>query len=399
MKGAAVTAASAGLIRAINDRLALDLLVERGPLSRAQLVTATGLSKQTVAELIDRLIAAGLVEEAGAGGHGTRGPSARVYGVVASRAYVLGAEITGTVVNASVADITGRVVGKASTEAGAGGNSVELVRTTLVGAVADSGVEPERLRAAVVGTPGTVDPQTGDIGLAWDLPGWYGGLREGLASDLGCPVTLENEVNLSAVAEHRVGAATDRENFALLALGCGVGMAVVLGGQVHRGDAGAAGEIGYLALPGAGLGRLPQPGTPYTGGFQGLVGEAAILELARRHGLPRTVSAAETVAEAPEDSQFLGELVERITTGIVSVTAVLDPGVVVLAGRVGRAVGARLTGAISAAVSESSPIRVQLRTTAVEGNAVLAGALLTALDSARTEVFGPARASAPARRT
>ncbi|MET9776955.1 ROK family transcriptional regulator [Streptomyces sp. NPDC006367] len=386
------------MIRAINDRLALDLLVERGPLSRAQLVTATGLSKQTVAELIDRLVAAGLVQEAGEGGHGTRGPSARVYAVVASRAYVLGAEITGTEVNASVADITGRVVGEAAATADAGGNSVELVRETLARAVAGAGIAPGRLRATVVGTPGTVDPQTGDIGLAWDLPGWYGGLREVLASDLGCPVTLENEVNLSAVAEHRVGAAADRENFALLAMGHGIGMAVVLGGRLHRGDAGAAGEIGYLALPGAGLGRLPEPGTPYTGGFQGLAGEAAIVELARRHGMPRS-SAAEAVAAAPEGSAFLAELVDRITMGITSVCAVLDPGVVVLAGPVGRAVGARLTEEISAAAVETSPIPVQLRTTAVEGDAVLAGALLTALDSARAEVFGPAGAFAPAGRT
>ncbi|WP_432164706.1 ROK family transcriptional regulator [Streptomyces sp. bgisy031] len=380
--------ASAGLIRAINDRAALDLLVERGPLSRAQLVAATGLSKQTVAELIDRLITAGLVREAGEGGHGTRGPSARVYGVAAEAAYVVGAEVKGTAVNASVADIAGRIVAETTARAEPGGTSVELVRTTLAQAVAEAGVERGRLHAAVLGTPGMVDPRTGDIGFAWDLPAWHTGLPDQLKDDLGCQVVLENEVNLSAVAEHRIGAAQDRENFALLALGYGAGMASFLGGRLHRGEMGGAGEIGHLPLPESPAGPLPEPGQLYTGGYQGLVGGRALIELAQRHGLP-SGSAVEAIEAAPDDGGFLGELARRIALGVTSVCAVLDPGVIVLTGSVGRAAGERIAAQIEEAAARTSPLRVEIRSSSVPGNPVLAGAVLTALDRTRDAVFGP----------
>src|SRR5690349_3878133 len=105
-----VKTATPALARAINDRLALDLLLEHGPLTAPQLRTLTGLSRPTVSDLIERLMAGGLVEVTGESGEDRRGPNARLYGLVADRAHVAGVDVRRDAVNVTVADITGRVV-------------------------------------------------------------------------------------------------------------------------------------------------------------------------------------------------------------------------------------------------------------------------------------------------
>ncbi|WP_338071390.1 winged helix-turn-helix domain-containing protein, partial [Actinomadura bangladeshensis] len=99
------------MARAINDRLALDLLLDRGPLTAPQLRTLTGLSRPTVSDLIERLRAAGLVEVAGETGADRRGPNARLYGLVAGRAHIAGVDLRRDAVHVAVADIAGNETG------------------------------------------------------------------------------------------------------------------------------------------------------------------------------------------------------------------------------------------------------------------------------------------------
>src|SRR5215211_5714825 len=106
------------LLRAINDRSALELLLEHGPLTRPQLGTLTGLSKPTASQLLERLERKGLVEAVGAR-EGGRGPNARLYAVVPSCGYVVGVDARPAGLVAQVADIAGTVVGTASVAAGA----------------------------------------------------------------------------------------------------------------------------------------------------------------------------------------------------------------------------------------------------------------------------------------
>src|SRR6476661_956202 len=127
------------LLRALNDRAALELLLSKGPLTRAQLGELTGLSKVTASQLVERLEERGLVARVGeqAGG---RGPNAQMYAVVPATAYVVGVE---------------------------------------------AGPPIERIRRIVLGTPGLVDPKSGEITFAWDLPRWHRGLLTALREDLG----------------------------------------------------------------------------------------------------------------------------------------------------------------------------------------------------------------------
>jgi predicted NBD/HSP70 family sugar kinase len=399
------------LLRELNDRAALELLLTGGPLTRAQLGELTGLSKVTASQLLARLEERGLVAVAGELASG-RGPSAALYGVVPSTAYVAGLHVEQDEVSAGVADVTGRVMGEVSVDPNGSPDPVTLVRGAVATACAAAGISADELCAFVIGTPGVLDPRTGDPRLAVNLPAWHEGVLAALRSDLRRPVTIENDVNLAAMAEHAAGAAAGAGDFVLVWIGVGLGLAAMLGGRLHRGAGGAAGEIGYLPVPGV---PLPQDVThPATGAFQGLIGAQALLPLAARHGFgppavgtltaspvtagsagarPATagsaVRAAVTAAAAGDQrgSDFLGELAARVATGVASVCVVLDPGLVVLGGEIGLAGGHELAGRVAARVAQICPARPQVVPTGIGGGPVLRGAILAAVDQARAELL------------
>jgi predicted NBD/HSP70 family sugar kinase len=379
------------LLRELNDRAALELLLAGGPMTRAQIGERTGLSKVTASQLLARLEERGLVETVGeqAGG---RGPNAALYAVVPSSAYVAGLHVDQDEVSAGVADITGQVVTQISVDPNGAGNPVELVRNAVATACRSAGVEMSRLNALVIGTPGVLDPSTGDPRLAVNLPAWHEGVLEALRSELHQPVTIENDVNLAAMAERAVGVAQGADDFVLMWMGVGLGLATIIGGRVHRGVAGAAGEIGYLPVPGV---PLPQDiSHPATGAFQSLVGAQAVRPLAAGYGFTEptaagAVQAAVTAARAGDDrgDALLTELAARVATGVAAVCVVLDPGLVVLGGEVGRAGDSALAQRVAAEVGRICPARPTVVPTGVTGGPVLRGAILAAVDQARGELL------------
>ncbi|GAA3123601.1 hypothetical protein GCM10017600_28270 [Streptosporangium carneum] len=381
------------LLREINDRAALELLLDSGPLTRGQIGELTGLSKVTASQTLARLEERGLVEVAGeqAGG---RGPNAALYGIISSSAYVAGLDVGPEFVTTAIADIHGEIVAEVAVAPHGHDDPVALVHSAVVKACRSAKVALSKLRAVVIGTPGVVDPRTGDVRFSFDLPGWHEGIHEALARDLRRDVRIENDVNLVAVAERARGAARGADDFVLLWVGRGIGLGVVLGGRLHRGLSGSAGEIGYLPVPGVPLaedvravpGRLPS----LAGGLQSLVSAEAVTELAGTYGFVGG-SAAECVAAAVEAGErgepLLNEIAGRLALGVASVCVVLDPGLVVLAGEVSQAGGDVFTTRIEEAVARICPVRPQVVPSQVSGNPVLRGAVIAALDQAREEIF------------
>ena len=327
------------LLRELNDRAALDLLLGGEMLTRSQISEYTGVSKVTVSQMLTRLEERGLVAIAGeqAGG---RGPNAALYSVVPSSAYVAGLYVESDLVSAAVADVTGRRVAEVSDNPNGAKDPVELVRGTVERACARAGIEVTRLSALVIGSPGVVDPRTGDPRLAVNLPAWHEGALDALKDAWHKPVVIENDVNLAAMAERADGAASGADDFVLVWLGVGLGLATILGGRLHRGTAGAAGEIGYLPVHGAPLHTDIRH--PASGGFQSLAGGSVVRELAARHGFAAQTpaeavrAAVSAVGEPGNAAASPGELAHRVAVGVASVCVVLDPGLVVLGGEVGR---------------------------------------------------------------
>ncbi|CAN3978814.1 ROK family transcriptional regulator [Kitasatospora purpeofusca] len=389
--------------RAINDRLALNLLLDQGPLTATELRELTGLSRPTVADLLDRLGRSGLVAVVGERGEQRRGPNARVYALVASRAHLAAFDVRSGGVSLVVADLAGRTLATADLvveDPGADDDAghraaAERIMSVLLDTARRA--EVPHLHTVAVGAPGLVDPATGRLQSTGDLPAWHADLLAALRELPGTEVILENEVNLAGRAEYRTGAARGRDDFVLVWLGHSVGAAVVLDGRLRRGIGGGAGEICFLPVPGTAA--LPTA-TGCEGGFHGLVGSAAVCELARAHGLPADPADDAAAAEAAvrvalgelgdgrPGGPFLDELAERIALGTSAICVVLDPGCVVLGGEVGRAGGAELAARVERRLALLSPVRTEVRAGETGGGAILAGAVLTAGDAVRRDLFG-----------
>ncbi|WP_225993178.1 ROK family transcriptional regulator [Actinomadura rudentiformis] len=375
------------LMRAINDRAALEVLLERGPLTRPQLSELTGISKPTASQLLARLEEAGLVLQDGIR-EGLPGRTAELYRVNPAAAYVAGLDVTPARIHAVVADLTGAVAGEHTlpTPARSGVDAVARVRAALEDASA--GIARDRLRRVVIGIGGAVDPTTGRLGYAAHIPGWHvPDLGKRLTGALGTPVSIENDVNLSALAELSGGEAGDARDFVLLWVAEGVGMAVVLGGVLHRGATGGAGEIGYMPVAGAPLRRDVR--RTHTGGVHSLTGGAAVLKLMRAHGFRGrdAATALSRAAAADSGEAALTELATRLGATLATVVAVLDPQLIVLTGDVLRSGGEPLRALVERELHTMTIPRPPVRLSSVEGNPVLAGALHLALGDARDEVF------------
>jgi len=387
--------ASPRTARAINDRLALRLLQEHGPLTAGQLKQLTGLSRPTVADLVERLAVAGLIEVVGESGEQRRGPNARLYGIVAGRAHLAALDVRTEGVTVVVADLLGAVLAEASVPIGDGtgtGPAVEQAVTLVERTAKEAGVD--RLHTVGVGAPGLIDPATGELRDSSGLPEWHRRLVAALQERLPARVIVENETNLAALAERRDGAVRDRDTFVLLWLGHGTGAAVMLDGALRRGASGGTGEIGFLPVPGTG--GLPSA-TDCAGGFHALAGAAAVARLAERYGVTAPVGEpgayAAGLVRAGIDGgaeEFLDVLAERLAIGVSSVVAVLDPGCVVLGGEVGQAGGEELAERVAERLAGMSPLPTEVRVGELGGAAVLRGALLTARDAVQRAVFAAA---------
>lgn len=377
-------------LRAINDRLALELLFEHGQLSRSQLVQLAGVSKPTAAELLSRLESDGVVVRRGMSSGG-RGPSAQLYAVNEDLAHVCAINAEADRACAAVANIAGGIIGEASVEADFtdGRDPVPVLRDVMGLACADAGIAAQDVTAVVVGVTGAYDPGADRVVYVGHLPGWEApDLVSRLRSALGADLLIENDANLAAVGERTRGCAGGEDTFALLWVASGLGLALELGGHLYRGATGGAGEVGYIPIGGR------------AACFQDSVGGPAVVALASRHGLMGPTPEA-VIALAHERGEaghaFLSELAERLATGVATIAAVMDPPLLVLTGATIAAAGPDLLDLVTAEVRRTSPFRTRLALSGVEGDSVLAGAIDTAVARCRALVFGnpPSRPWAP----
>ncbi|WP_092535099.1 ROK family transcriptional regulator [Amycolatopsis arida] len=386
------------MLREINDRAALDILLREGPLTRADLEELVGLSKPATAQLLARLERDGMVVRDGVR-NGARGPRAQLWRVAGSVAHVAAVDLTPHGAEFVIADITGRELAehRAHLPIAAGSDVVGAFTAALTDAAAVAGRTLADLRHVVVGTPGALDPRTGRLESAPHLPGWCGfDLRGRLRDALGTPVTVENDVNLVALQELAAAEATGVRDFVLVWLDEGVGGAVVLDGRLRRGASGAGGEVDWL--------RVPDPAAADTGiGRSGtrwgdLVDSPAIVALATAHGMSADTgwAAVGAAVEAGEGGQgFLTDLARRIAVGVAGVVSVVDPELVLLCGEVTKVGGTVLADLVAGELHRLVVPRTPVGLTTVPGNAVRAGALHSALATARVDVFGLASPAGP----
>jgi predicted NBD/HSP70 family sugar kinase len=368
------------LLRRINSSVVLRALRGSGePVARSltDLVRETGLSRPTVEGVVEGLAGAGLVSEAAAGGgsDARRGRPARRYRFRAEAGHLLGMEIGAHRVSAVMADLAGRRVGvlarEVAEDAGAD-ERLERVRGLVSELLRHCDVPRESLRAVGVGSPGIVEAG-GTVRLGTALPGWTGlPLGERLRRSFRCPVLVENDANAAAVAEHWRGAAVDSKDVVFVLAGLSPGAGSLIGGRLHRGFGGAAGEIGALHLLGRGV--TPEHLLSTTGEPLHPLDESAV---ARVFALARTGDAGAELA--------VDRFVQRLVHDVAALVLALDPELVVIGGW-----ASGLDGLLEPLRGELAryclrPPQVVL--SALGEAAVATGALRLALDRAEEELF------------
>lgn len=384
-----ITVGTPSLLRAINERTVLDLIHNQGPLSRAQVARVSGLSKPTVSLALSSLLRAQLVREVGRS-RGERGPSALLYEVNPMAGLVVGVDIGRKWVRAAIADIAGTIVARRDEHA-----KVSSAKSLIgqVGAIArrlagEAGVQWSQVTHAVIGSPGVFDPVHGYVAMAPNLPGWgRSGLVQAVREELGTNLSFENDVNLAALAERTHGLGRNVENFVFLSIGTGIGMALVIDGQIYRGAHGAAGEVAYMPL---GRGDPRDPANRRRGAFEEAAAAAGIVRQARRLGMRAPLTPEKIFVAARRGNSVASRVVQAeaslLSLAIATVTPVLDPEMVILGGGIGRN-GDLLVEPIERELRQLLPFRPRVAVSALGDDAVLRGAVATALEVARDRVF------------
>ena len=385
------TVGTPSLLRAINARTILERIQRTGPVSRAQVARDSGLSKPTVSLGLSALLDAGLVREVGRSS-GRPGPTAVLYELNPEAGWVAGIDVGRRRVRAALADITGAVVARRDERARASSARalIDPLGAIARGLADDVGIGWDRVHHVTVGSPGVFEPTRGAVTLAPNLPGWgRQGLLAALREELGSRIGLENDVNLAAEGERWRGLGRDVRNFGFLSVGTGVGMGLVLDGKLYRGAAGAAGEVGYLPI-----GADPyDPQVRRRGAFEEAVNGNAVVRGAGQAGLTGSLSAKKVFAMARRGDPLAGRVVEeearRLALGLAVVIAVVDLELVILGGGVGGNADLLLPP-IERELRALSPLHPRLAVSALGEDAVLQGAVATALALAQSRLFDPA---------
>lgn len=369
------------LLRALNERAVLDAVRASGPISRAEVARQTGISRPTVSLVLRSLLADGLVRETE---HDADRPhyGATYYEADPEAAIVLGVDFGARAVRAALCDLNGDLRAREEIRSrGSVAERIDVLASTCRSLLRASKLPPDLLENAVVALPAVVSPADGRVSSA-DLAGLGSSdLREQLEHALRVPVTLENDVNLAALAEQRNGVAQGVSDFAFLLVGSGLGAAVVLDWKLHRGHNGAAGELDAVRS-----GRTDDV-DPCAAAISRFAAQAAKDEdtvLESPFEVPEIFAAARNddgVAAA-----VVEEIARRIALHVLPLAATLDLPLVVLGGGVGA--NSELLDPVRRHLQAWLPFPApRVEVSALGEAAVIEGALAAGADTALERVF------------
>jgi predicted NBD/HSP70 family sugar kinase len=373
--------------RQFSLRAVMEAIVQNGPISRASIAKQTGLSKQTISEIMRQLEDEGWVCETGrTSGH--VGRTAVTYEIVPTAGYVVAVDLGGTKVRVAVCDLACAVVAEAAepTEPAGGSAVIEQIGRLTRSVAAQGEVPLDKLRIAVVGVPGAPQAESGRVLLAPNIAGFDSmDVASALEAALGCDVMLENDVNLAVLGESWLGMGQGLDNLAYIALGTGVGSGLMVNGQLVRGSENAAGELGFLPF-----GADPfEPESLRAGAFERLVATHGILERYRvLAGVDSTVPAIFEKANAGEAEAItvLDETARLMARGIGTIAAITNPDRVILGGSIGSRpeMVARVRGVLPACF----PYPVDVVASDLGNHAALVGATAIGLSHMHNTLFG-----------
>ncbi len=373
-------------MRKVNAALLLDIIREKGFVSRAELARLSGLTKPTVSSQVADLIERGIVVEDGEGSPDARGGKPpTMLRFDADCGALIAAEIGSSTVRIWFADLDGRPIDFETcpiTPAFGAAHVLDVLCTAIQSILSRGRGREKQLLSIGIAAPGRVDANTGTVLEAGNVFHWRNvEVRNRIEDHFGVPTLVDNDVNFAALGEMHSGLAAGVQNFILIRLGTGVGAGLVLGGRLYQGTHWAAGEIGHMIFD-----RASAAGQD--------VAERGLLELAigSDRVRERVISAqaaqstgssilpgadlaaelADLVSRNDEAAErVLDEVASQISIAVADMAATIDPELIVLAGELFGLVADRIRDLVGRVIPW--PMRIEL--SALGADAALMGAM------------------------
>jgi glucokinase-like ROK family protein len=373
-------------VRAVGTPGEILQLIRRGEATTRNAVAgATGLARSTVALRIDRLIADGLVTELGdAPSTGGRPPAFLAFNREAG--LVLVADLGATHARLGVTDLAGHALAEEAIDLDiATGPEAVLGEIELhFDAQLDMlGHSNDDVLAVGIGVPGPVEFAAGRAVNPPIMPGWHGyPIRDRLAERYDAPCLVDNDVNIMALGEHWV-ASPRPDNFLFVKVGTGIGSGLILGGRLHRGAQGAAGDIGHVQIAAA-EGVLCRCGND--GCLEAVAGGRALAEQLAADGAD-TETSRDVVRLADAGDHIavsaIREAGRRIGRVLASMVNILNPESIVVGGDVAEAGEHLLAGIREVVYRRSTALataQLTVTTSALGDRAGITGAAAMAIE-------------------
>lgn len=328
-------------IRARHTALLLRRLWD-GDRARVDLAQELGLSRSAVSSIVSELMAVGLVQELGTRSGSRSGRRATMLTLNVRAAALLAVDLGASHARVDLLDLRCRTLATRTVphDILSGPAATYGLLARLCGLVlAEAGVAAGEVALVGVGVPGPVDYATGRVVQPPNMPGWDGeNVGEALREALGYGVLVDNDANLGALAEARFGAHRGASDLIYVKAATGIGAGILLGGRLHRGVRGGAGEIGHISINERGpVGRSGNPGSLESyAAAQVLLALAAELREGRPSALPAVPTLADLTRLSSSDAvardvwQAAGH---HVGVAISTVLNLFNPSAVVIGGR------------------------------------------------------------------
>jgi len=375
----------------------LAALRDDGPASRVELGERLGVQRTRLAAELASLERYGLVEPAGhaASRGGRRSTMVRL----ADNLRLVGVDVGATSIDVGVTDARCEVLAHASEPCDIRQGPMPVLGRVLAMTATVLRDAPGRLVGVGIGLPGPVSYRDGMLVAPPIMPGWDRfPVRDHLARRWGCPVVVDNDVNVMALGERHAGVARSLDDFVFVKVGTGIGCGIVVSGQVYRGVQGAAGDIGHIRLADDG----PVCSCGEVGCLEAYFGGAALardaMALARSGRSPvltqlledhKELAASDVAtAVAAGDGAAVGLVRDggrRLGQVIASLVSFVNPGMVVIGGGVAGLGHQLLSEVRSVVYRRSLPLatgNLPIVLSELEGKAGVIGAAWSASDRA-----------------
>jgi glucokinase len=324
------------VLRDMNSRAILHLLRANTPCSCSDLARYSGLTAPTVASSVARLERLGLVKRLGAG-NSSGGRPPFLLGFNERYGFVAGVDLTATGMRVGIADLRGKLLGQAEEKIGDRSwpaAIVERIAHHLAALREEFRIPAKRLLSIGVAAPGITDVAAGVVVSVPTMRAWENvPLRRLIEARTGVAVTVENDVNLAALAEHWHGVAQQEDNFVFIAVGQGVGAGLFINGRLHHGPEWTAGEIGYLLVPGAARQAIRRS---QSGSLESAIGTAGIESQWRPRGALCAKEIMERAASGDPPARRIVRKSAKILAEVCSnLSLILNCPLIVLGGELG----------------------------------------------------------------